>query len=62
VLLNQQAIAGIGNIYADESLFRAGIKPDQKAGEISEELLTVLHQKIREVIAEAIGPSRNFIS
>ncbi len=55
VLLNQQAIAGIGNIYADESLFRAGIKPDQKAGEISEELLTVLHQKIREVIAEAIG-------
>ncbi|NLJ70950.1 MAG: bifunctional DNA-formamidopyrimidine glycosylase/DNA-(apurinic or apyrimidinic site) lyase [Clostridiaceae bacterium] len=55
VLLNQQAIAGIGNIYADESLFRAGIIPNRKAGEISQSKIKLLRQKIREVIAEAIG-------
>ncbi|HHT24828.1 MAG TPA: bifunctional DNA-formamidopyrimidine glycosylase/DNA-(apurinic or apyrimidinic site) lyase [Clostridiaceae bacterium] len=55
VLLNQKAIAGIGNIYADESLFRAGIMPERKAGEISPTKIILLHQKIREVIAEAIG-------
>ena len=55
VLLNQQAIAGIGNIYADESLFRARIMPEHKAGEISQTKIKLLHQKIREVIAEAIG-------
>ncbi|MGI6578842.1 MAG: bifunctional DNA-formamidopyrimidine glycosylase/DNA-(apurinic or apyrimidinic site) lyase [Saccharofermentanales bacterium] len=55
VLLNQQAIAGIGNIYADESLFRAGIMPGRKAGDISQTEIKLLHQKVREVIAEAIG-------
>ncbi|NLM19265.1 MAG: bifunctional DNA-formamidopyrimidine glycosylase/DNA-(apurinic or apyrimidinic site) lyase [Clostridiaceae bacterium] len=55
VLLNQQAIAGIGNIYADESLFRAGIMPGRKAGDIPKTKIKLLHQKIREVIAEAIG-------
>ncbi len=55
LLLNQTAIAGIGNIYADESLFRSGIRPDTKAGNISKKRLALLWQKIREVIAEAIG-------
>ncbi|HHU53998.1 MAG TPA: DNA-formamidopyrimidine glycosylase [Clostridiaceae bacterium] len=55
VLLNQKAIAGIGNIYADESLFRAGIFPERKAGELSHAKITLLHQKVREVLTEAIG-------
>lgn len=55
LLLNQTAIAGIGNIYADESLFRSGIRPDSRAGKISKKRLTLLRQKIREVITEAIG-------
>ncbi|NLJ93889.1 MAG: DNA-formamidopyrimidine glycosylase [Clostridiaceae bacterium] len=54
-ILNQQVIAGIGNIYADESLFRAKIKPDNLVGEISKDKLTSLHQAIREIIEEAIG-------
>lgn len=55
LLLNQQAIAGIGNIYADESLFRAGIRPSTRVKRISQKKLRILHKKIREVIAEAIG-------
>lgn len=37
VLLNQKLIAGLGNIYADESLFYAGVHPATKAGELTEE-------------------------
>ncbi len=55
LLLNQKAIAGIGNIYADESLFRAGIRPGRRVGSISGKKLKILYQKIREVLAEAIG-------
>lgn len=55
LLLNQKAIAGIGNIYADESLFRAGIRPDIKSASLSQTRIKLLHKKIREVIAEAIG-------
>lgn len=55
LLLNQKAIAGIGNIYADETLFRAGINPSHRAGDISKKRLIILHQKISEVIAQAIG-------
>lgn len=55
LLLNQKAIAGLGNIYADETLFRAGINPSNRAGKISKKKLALLHEKIREVIAQAIG-------
>lgn len=54
VLLDQSIIAGIGNIYADESLFMAGIDPRNPAGTLSKAELAVLCQKIIEVIASAI--------
>ena len=43
-LLNQQIIAGLGNIYADESLFEAKIHPEQKAEKLSLQKLQKLHQ------------------
>ncbi len=55
MLLDQKTIAGIGNIYADESLFRAGIRPDARAGDISPEQLAKLHQCLQEVLKEAIA-------
>lgn len=55
LLLDQTRIAGIGNIYADESLFRAGIRPDARAGQISAARLRKLGRELREVLTEAIA-------
>lgn len=53
-LLNQKLLRGVGNIYADESLFRAGIRPRRRAASISREQLQKLHFAIQEVLKEAI--------
>jgi formamidopyrimidine-DNA glycosylase len=53
-LLNQKLLRGVGNIYADESLFRAGIRPRRRAASISHEHLGKLHVAIKEVLKEAI--------
>ncbi|MBF0480957.1 MAG: bifunctional DNA-formamidopyrimidine glycosylase/DNA-(apurinic or apyrimidinic site) lyase [Desulfovibrionaceae bacterium] len=53
-LLDQRVIAGIGNIYADEALFRAGIRPEAKANAISPERLAVLHAAVQAVLTEAV--------
>ena len=50
LLLDQTRIAGIGNIYADESLFDAGIHPERKADTLSEEEVIALHKGIRKVL------------
>src|SRR5205807_2505868 len=42
-LLNQKLLHGVGNIYADESLHRAGIRPRRKAGQLTSAELTKLH-------------------
>ena len=54
MLLDQTVIAGIGNIYADESLFRAMIRPDAPASGISRESLLRLHKEIQAVLLESI--------
>ncbi len=53
-LLNQQIIAGLGNIYADESLFEAKIHPEQKADKLSPQKLKRLHQAIQKILKKAI--------
>jgi formamidopyrimidine-DNA glycosylase len=53
-LLNQQIIAGLGNIYADESLFEARINPAQITNTISERKLRNLHRAVKEVLMKAI--------
>ena len=53
-LLDQHIAAGIGNMYADEALHRAGIHPLKPAAELSEEEVTRLFQSIREVLTHAI--------
>lgn len=55
LLLNQEVVAGIGNIYCDEALFRAGIHPARQNETLSEEEVLNLQQAVREVIAEGIG-------
>lgn len=53
-LLNQKLLSGVGNIYADESLFRAGIRPRRKARSLTRTELGKLHQKVGEVLREAV--------
>jgi len=55
LLLDQTVVAGVGNIYADESLFLAGVHPLRPADRLSDEETTRLHSAIRQVLSEAIG-------
>ena len=55
VLLDQTIIAGIGNIYADESLFSAGISPFREAKTIKEYELISLKKSIVDVLIKSIG-------
>jgi formamidopyrimidine-DNA glycosylase len=54
-LLNQKLLRGVGNIYADESLFRAGIRPRRRATAITRQQLGKLHRAVQEVLREAIA-------
>ena len=53
-LLNQSILHGVGNIYADESLFRAGIRPTRRAGRLTRVELGRLHAALQQVLAKAI--------
>jgi formamidopyrimidine-DNA glycosylase len=61
-LLNQKLLRGVGNIYADESLFRAGIRPRRRASSISKEHLRKLFLSVKEVLQEAIALGGSSIS
>jgi formamidopyrimidine-DNA glycosylase len=53
-IMNAQIVVGVGNIYASEALFRAGIHPARAAGRLAEKRLAVLVTTIREVLSAAI--------
>ncbi len=54
LLLNQTVVAGVGNIYADEALFRAQIDPRRSAGGLAAEEIIRLYQALREVLQAGI--------
>lgn len=53
-LLHQSILHGVGNIYADESLFRAGIRPRKPAGKLTRAELGKLHSALQQVLSHAI--------
>ncbi|MDO5737894.1 MAG: bifunctional DNA-formamidopyrimidine glycosylase/DNA-(apurinic or apyrimidinic site) lyase [Eubacteriales bacterium] len=55
LLLDQDLIAGLGNIYVDEALFRARIRPDRASGRISKQRLCSLQAIIPPLLEESIG-------
>ena len=61
-LLNQKLLRGVGNIYADESLFRAGIRPLRRAANISRDQLGKLFVGVRDVLKEAIALGGSSVS
>jgi len=54
LLLDQELISGVGNIYANEALFRAGIDPRKMAGDLTEEEVSLLFGAVESVLAEAL--------
>lgn len=54
LLLDQSFLAGLGNIYADEALFEAGIHPSRRAGSLSPKQVEALYRAIRTVLHKAI--------
>jgi formamidopyrimidine-DNA glycosylase len=61
-LLNQKLLSGVGNIYADESLFRAGIRPRRRASSLTREELRKLYLALRAVLKRAIKHKGSSIS
>lgn len=53
-LLDQKIVAGVGNIYACEALYRAGVSPERPACDVSADEAELLSRAIREVLSEAI--------
>ncbi len=53
-LLDQRIVAGLGNIYVCEALFRAGVSPRRKAGQVSKQRVAALVPVIRQVLQDAI--------
>ena len=61
-LLNQKLLHGVGNIYADESLFRAGIRPSRQAGRLTREQLKRLRMALQEILRHAIALGGSSVS
>lgn len=55
LLLDQRLVAGLGNIYVDEALFRAGIHPGRPGGELRDDEIRRLHKAIGQVLQEGIA-------
>lgn len=62
VLLNQAVVRGVGNIYADEALFRAGVHPKRTAASLGKDRVERIYNAMREVLAEAIESRGSSVS
>lgn len=62
LLLNQTFLRGLGNIYVDESLFRAGVHPLANPAKLTRPRAAAIHQAILEVLGEAIASGGSSIS
>ncbi|MFC1721966.1 Fpg/Nei family DNA glycosylase, partial [Patescibacteria group bacterium] len=61
LLMKQEFIAGLGNAYTDEALFRAKIRPEEKANTLTREQVEKLHQAIRDVLPWGIEEIRKVV-
>lgn len=62
LLLNQNLLHGVGNIYADESLFRAGVRPRRRANMVTRKEFEKLRAALKEVLREAIAAGGSSVS
>jgi formamidopyrimidine-DNA glycosylase len=57
VIMDQKALAGVGNIYANEALFASGIDPSKPARRLTPDQHVRLHREIRRILGQAIASS-----
>jgi formamidopyrimidine-DNA glycosylase len=62
LIMDQRRVVGVGNIYAAEALFRAGIRPTRPAGRVSSDRIARLVDQIQAVLREAIAAGGSTIS
>ena len=62
LLMDQSVLAGVGNIYADESLFLSGVRPTRKAGKLTRKECDALAANIRKVMKRSIETGGSSIS
>ena len=55
VLMNQRFVVGVGNIYANEALFAAGIRPSRRACQVARKRLQALHGEVQRILVAAIA-------
>lgn len=55
VLLDQKLVVGLGNIYVDEALFKAGIYPERSASSLTKKEMKILHHEIIQTLTEAVA-------
>lgn len=60
LIMNSAVVAGVGNIYANEALFRAGIRPDRPAGSLTAQECTKLAATIRQVLEGSISEGSTY--
>jgi formamidopyrimidine-DNA glycosylase len=60
LIMNAAVVAGVGNIYANEALFRAGIRPERPAGSLDIEACGCLAETVRTVLEESIGAGSTY--
>lgn len=60
LLMNSAVVAGVGNIYANEALFRAGVLPDRAARSLTPRECTELVAAVREVLLQSIGEGSTY--
>jgi len=54
-LLDQRVLAGVGNLYADEALFAAALRPDRRAASLTARQSVMLHRSLRRILRAAIA-------
>ncbi|MDZ4183070.1 MAG: bifunctional DNA-formamidopyrimidine glycosylase/DNA-(apurinic or apyrimidinic site) lyase [Candidatus Cloacimonadaceae bacterium] len=62
IMLDQRIIAGLGNIYVSEILYRSGVRPDRPAGKITDKELKAIVKDTKAVLREAIAKNGTSIS
>ena len=60
-IMDSRTVVGVGNIYASEALFRSGIHPLRKAGNISRKRYAALAGSIRDVLQCGVGEGRHHV-
>jgi formamidopyrimidine-DNA glycosylase len=59
-LLSQRKLAGIGNLWADEALYRSGIHPDTKASDLAEDRVRNLHTAVRDILQTVVDTDATY--